>query len=477
VSVRSTKIVATLGPAVDDLIGDLIAAGVDAVRVNFSHGSHDEHARRIRQVRNAASDQGRFVAILADLQGPKIRIKGFAGASSIELTTNANFCIDCDAGDAAGGTDLVGTTYPRLAEEVAPGDVLVLGDGLVELSVDRISGRRIYCRVLTGGELGAGKGINKRGGGLSAPALTDKDRRDIAFACREGVDYIAVSFPRSAEDMIEARRLVEAQGSNCGLLAKLERAESVADPQNLDALILASDAVMVARGDLGIEIGDAALMGKQKQIILRAAQLNRPVVTATQMMESMISNPRPTRAEVMDVANAVVDGTDAVMLSAETAVGRYPLETVQRMVEVIQGAEASAVSARSEPAPYPCKAIDEGVALAAMTVAESLQGVRAVACLTSSGNTPRLMSRARSRLPIYALADNPRTLARVALFRGVHPELFETEHLDYELINEAAVTWLARKGAVRKGDRVILSKGDYRNVQGGTNTLKILEVA
>ncbi len=195
------------------------------------------------------------------------------------------------------------------------------------------------------------------------------------------------------------------------------------------------------------------------------------------MMESMIANPRPTRAEVMDVANAVVDGTDAVMLSAETAVGRYPLETVQRMVEVIEGAEASAVSARSEPAPYPCTAIDEGVALAAMTVAESLQGVRAVACLTSSGNTPRLMSRARSRLPIYALADNPRTLARVALFRGVHPELFETEHLDYELINEAAVTWLARKGTVSKGDRVILSKGDYRNVQGGTNTLKILEVA
>jgi pyruvate kinase len=331
--------------------------------------------------------------------------------------------------------------------------------------------------VLTGGTLGSGKGINKRGGGLSAKALTDKDVEDLAFACEQGVDYIAVSFPASEADMRQARELVAGHGANCGLVAKLERAEAVKDPATLDAIILASDAVMVARGDLGVEVGDAPLMGLQKLIIGRARALNRAVITATQMMESMITNPRPTRAEVMDVANAVVDGTDAVMLSAETAVGRYPVETVAAMVRVIEGAEETAQYTNAPTDSFRSSAIDESVAMAAMTVANTLSGVRAVACLTASGNTPKLMSRRRSRLPIYALAKDHKTLARVALFRGVHPALFETYDSEDGLVDHAAVEWLKQAGVVSSGDRVIISKGDRRHRQGGTNTLKVLEVS
>jgi pyruvate kinase len=311
---------------------------------------------------------------------------------------------------------------------------------------------------------------------LSAQALTSKDLDDLAFACAQGVDYIAVSFPSSAADMEQARALIATHGANCGLVAKLERAEAVADPATLDAIILASDAVMVARGDLGIEVGDAPLMGLQKLIISRARALNRAVITATQMMESMIENPRPTRAEVMDVANAVVDGTDAVMLSAETAVGRYPVETVAAMVRVIEGAEATAHYTQAPTDGFKSAAIDESVAMAAMTVANTLSGVRAVACLTASGNTPKLMSRRRSRLPIYALANDHRTLARVALFRGVHPALFETYASADGSVDQAAVEWLKQAGVVEPGDLVIISRGDRRHRAGGTNTLKVLEV-
>lgn len=473
---RRTKIVATLGPASDSAIEDLARSGVDVFRVNFSHGSLSAHARRIRAVRATADRLGRFLAVMADLQGPKIRIGGFANTESIELAPGDSFAIDSALGAGAGTEAQVSTTYRRLAADVSKGDVLVMGDGLIELEVVRSSGARVECRVVTGGALLPGKGINKRMGGLSAPALSRKDESDLAFACECGVDYVAVSFPRSAADMARARQLVDRVGANCRLVAKVERAEAVADEATLDNLIRASDSVMVARGDLGIEIGDAALMAVQKRVIERARTLNRSVITATQMMDSMIHNPRPTRAEVMDVANAVVDGTDAVMLSAETAVGRYPVETVQTMVRVIEGAEATEhLQARIHNRP-PCDAIDEAVALAAMTAAANLSRVRALACLTATGNTPRLMSRIYSTLPIYALAADKRALARVALFRGVQPVLFETGDIDDDLVNEAAIRWLKRDGAVSAGDRVILSKGDFRNVQGGTNTLKIVEV-
>ncbi len=473
---RRTKIVATLGPASDAVIEDLASNGVDVFRVNFSHGTRDEHARRIQAVRDAANRLGRFIAVMADLQGPKIRIGSFANTESVELAAGDPFSIDSALGAGDGTETQVSTTYQRLAHDVSPGDVLVVGDGLIELEVARTAATRVECKVATGGTLLPSKGINKRMGGLSAPALSGKDESDLAFACECGVDYVAVSFPRNADDMTRARDLVNRLGATCRLVAKVERAEAVADEETLDNLIRASDSVMVARGDLGIEIGDAALMAVQKRVIERARTLNRSVITATQMMESMINNPRPTRAEVMDVANAVVDGTDAVMLSAETAVGRYPVETVQTMVRVIQGAEATEhLQARIRNRPT-CSGIDEAVALAAMTAAANLAGVRALACLTATGNTPRLMSRIYSTLPIYALAPDKRALARVALFRGVQPVLFETGDIDDDLINDAAIRWLKRDGAVTAGDRVILSKGDYRNVQGGTNTLKIVEV-
>ncbi len=454
-----------------------MASGVDVFRVNFSHGTVEDQGHRIRAVRQAAERLGRFVAIMADLQGPKIRVGGFAHRHSIELQPGEAFAIDAALKADAGDERQVGTTYDQLAEDVAPGDVLVVGDGLIELEVQGTEGLRVDCRVLAGGTLHPAKGINKRSGGLSAPALTDKDRSDLELACRHGVDYIAVSFPRSASDMHHARELVQQTGANCRLVAKIERAEAVASEDTLDGLILASDSVMVARGDLGIEIGDAALMAVQKRVIERARTLNRSVITATQMMESMIENARPTRAEVMDVANAVVDGTDAVMLSAETAIGRHPVETVRTMGRLIQGAEATEhLQARITNRPQ-CTDIDEAVAVAAMAAASHLYGLRAVACLTATGNTPHLMSRYYSNLPIYALASDRRALARVALFRGVQPVLFEAGDINDDMVNDEAISLLKRDGVVIAGDRVILSKGDFRDVQGGTNTVKILEVS
>ena len=472
---RATKVVATLGPASDSHIDQLVASGVDVFRLNFSHGTHEDHEFRISAIREAAQKHNRYVAILGDLQGPKIRIGGFS-EGSVDLEQGASFAIDSRIAKGEGNKEEVGSTYPMLAGQVKPQDVLVLGDGEIELEVTDVSTQRIGCRVLVGGRLSGSKGINLRGGGLSVSALTEKDFDDIDFACRHQLDYVAVSFVRCAHDLHRARELARRQYGRCGIVAKLERSEAVSCDETLDKIIQASDAVMVARGDLAIEIGDAALMGMQKRIIRRARELNRSVITATQMMESMVSNPKPTRAEVMDIANAVLDGTDAVMLSAETAAGAFPVEAVKQMVQIIRGAESSHSTERSA-VEYRCETIDESVAMAAMSVAETLDDVTAVACLTASGNTPRLMSRRRSRLPIYALADNADTLARVALFRGVHPRMFRSEDIDFEQVNEAALVQLKDDGTVSSGDRVVLSKGDLRNVQGGTNTMKIMEVA
>ncbi len=473
---RSTKIVATLGPASDRKIRELINAGVDVFRLNFSYGAHEEHAARIANIRSAASETGRHVAILADLQGPKIRIGGFASDESFELAPGDEFSIDPALPQNGGNRKQVSTKFTALAEQVSPEDVLLLGDESLELKVVDVTGSRVNCVVVTGGEVRAGKGINLRGGGLYAATPTARDIEDLKFACDQGVDYLAISFTSSADDLKTARKLVEERGSACAIVAKIEKAEAVASDANMDAIIKASDAVMVARGDLAIEIGEAALMGMQKHIIRRSRELNRCVITATQMMESMVENAHPTRAEIMDVSNAVLDGTDAVMLSAETATGKYPVETVQAMVRVILGAESTPFAAPQTSLDHDCEAIDESIALAAMTVAEHLADVRAVGCLTSSGNTPKLMSRSRSRLPIYALGNNPRTLSRAALYRGVHPRLFETNSYDYALVNEAVVEFLVQIGAVARGDVVILSKGDLEDVQGGTNTLKVLEV-
>ena len=473
---RATKIVATLGPASDSRIEDLIRAGVDVFRLNFSYGSHAEHATRIAGIRAAAGRVGRHVAILADLQGPKIRIDGFTGGKSHVLSPGSEFAIDPALPRDGGDIRQVATRFAALADQVKVGDCLLLGDESLELEVRSVVDGRVDCVVVTGGEVRAGKGINLRGGGLSATTPTEQDIRDLKFVCGQGVDFLAISFTSSAADLERARRLVAESGASCAIVTKIEKAEAVASDAHLDAIIRASDAVMVARGDLAIEIGEAALMGMQKHIIRRSRELNRCVITATQMMESMVQHAHPTRAEIMDVSNAVLDGTDAVMLSAETATGKYPVETVQAMARVIEGAESTPFAAPQTSLDHDCESIDESIALAAMNIAEHLADVRAVACLTATGNTPKLMSRSRSRLPIYALGKIPATLSRVALYRGVHPRLLDTDNMDYARINEAVMDFLVQIGAAANGDVVILSKGDLQDVQGGTNTLKVLQV-
>lgn len=476
---RRTKIVSTLGPATDEpgVLERLILAGVNVVRLNFSHGSPEEHRARANAVRELASKHGLYVAVLGDLQGPKIRIARFA-KGPIKLALGDTFSLDADLATEAGDQHQVGIDYKELPRDVNPGDLLLLDDGRVVLRVDAVVGNRINTTVTVAGKLSNNKGINRQGGGLTAPALTDKDYADIKTAVSIGVDYLAVSFPRSAEDMNLARSLVKEAGGDIALVAKIERAESVETDEVLDGIIKASDAVMVARGDLGVEIGDASLIGVQKHIIARARALNRCVITATQMMESMINSSLPTRAEVFDVANAVLDGTDAVMLSAETAAGQFPVETVEAMVRVIMGAEKTEEHHKAlqrEPSSGRV-AIDQAIAAASMFTANQMQGVAAIVCMTETGATPLLMSRYGSRLPIFAMSPHERTLCRAALYRGVETVLFKNENLTFAESNQKAIDTLLAKNIVKAGDLVIISKGDIAHVHGGTNTMKILEV-
>ena len=475
---RRTKIVATLGPATDgaDVLARIIAAGVDVTRLNFSHGSAEDHLERARLVRETATKQGRFVALLADLQGPKLRIARFSN-HKITLTRGQTFVLDATMDKENGTEERVGIDYENLINDVSPGDILVLDDGRIEMEVTAVEEHSITSTVLIGGPLSDNKGLNKRGGGLSAEALTEKDKQDIVTAARLGADYVAVSFVRTAQDIHIARQLLKEAGSDAGLVAKIERAELAHDNDALDEVISASDAVMVARGDLAVEIGDAEMVGVQKHIIARARVLNRAVITATQMMESMITNPMPTRAEVSDVANAVMDYTDAVMLSAETAVGDYPLEAVESMVRVCMGAERHPSMHQSQHRIHQDMAqIDEAIALSAMYAANHLQGVAAIICLTETGSTPRLMSRIKSSLPIFAFSRNHSTQHRVALYRGVQTVPFDSDELANEHVNALAVEKLKEHGVIKDGDLVILTKGDYANAQGGTNSMKIVRV-
>ncbi|GEN25327.1 pyruvate kinase [Halomonas cupida] len=476
--IRRTKIVATLGPASDreGVLEKMLKAGVDVVRLNFSHGSADDHRRRLGEVREIAERLGRSVAALGDLQGPKIRIARFA-EGAVQLTEGALFVIDVSLDRDAGNVDRVGCEYRELADDVTAGDRLLLDDGRVVLDVDRVEGSEIHTRVVVGGKLSNNKGINKQGGGLSAPALTDKDKQDLKTAMEIGVDYLAVSFPRSAEDMLEARRLLGEAGKEIGLVAKLERAEAVADDETLDGIIEASEAVMVARGDLGVEIGDAKLIGTQKRIIKHARSHNRAVITATQMMESMIESPLPTRAEVFDVANAVLDATDAVMLSAETAAGDFPVETVEAMNRVCLGAERERIAQESGHRIHEgFERIDETIALSAMYAANHLSGVAAIACMTSTGYTPLIASRIRSGLPIVGLAHNPLAQRRMALYRGVISLPFDTSEMTADELNDRALERIVSHAIADIGDHVILTRGDHMNAHGGTNTMKILDI-
>lgn len=476
-SYRRTKIVATIGPASssEPVLGQLLEAGTDVFRLNFSHGSPAQHQANADRIRRLSRQLGREVALLGDLQGPKIRIRSFAD-KAVELRSGEPFTLDCELPDGAGNAGEVGVDLESLPECVVPGDTLLLDDGRLSLQVEAVTGRRVVCRVVLGGLLSDRKGLNKLGGGLSAPALTEKDKNDLANAATLGLDYLAVSFPSRVEDILQARELLGVAGSEAGIIAKIERAEAV-EAGVLDALIEASDGVMVARGDLGVEVGDAALVGFQKQIISRARRLDRTVITATQMMESMIHSPIPTRAEVFDVANAVLDGTDAVMLSAETATGEYPVQTVEAMSRTCIGAEQQReIRKSSHRIDRTFHRVDEAIALSAVYAANHLEAVAGIICLTESGATPLWASRLSSGLPIFACSRNEKTLRRVSLFRGVTPIRFDPTEYPATDVAKAAISVLKERGLVRSGDRLILTRGSLAGVGGNTTTLQIGQV-
>lgn len=471
--IRRTKIVATLGPASRDpkVLDRMIEAGVDVVRLNFSHGSAEEHIQAAELVRSLAKARGRAVGVMVDLQGPKIRIGRFQDGK-VTLAEGQRFILDadCKLGDAT----RVGLDYPDLVQDVSRGDTLLLDDGRVELWVEEVEGNEVICKVVRGGVLSNNKGINRKGGGLSAGALTDKDIEDIKVAAQLKADYLAVSFARSAADIQQAREILRAAGGNAWLLAKIERAEAVAAlPEILDA----SDAIMVARGDLGVEVGDAAVPALQKKMIRMARERNKPVITATQMMESMIDNPIPTRAEVSDVANAVLDGTDAVMLSAETAVGKYPIEAIAAMHRVCVEAEKEV-----ERPQFPHKITGEGIVRVDEAIAKSAAftalhlNVKAIAAMTQSGATALWISRISTHVPIYALTPEVETRRKVTLFRGVYPIDFRASSNDRDQLLAEAEEELRRRGAVRNGDLILLTIGEPIGKPGGTNTLKIVRV-
>lgn len=471
---RRTKIIATIGPATDtpEVLDRLIAAGTDVIRINFSHGDWVDQKQRINLIRELSAKHGRYVAILGDLQGPKIRIRRFAD-SQVELKEGQTFVLDSALGRDEGTAEQVGVAYVGLVDDVDVGDTLLLDDGHLNMLVESTEGTRIVCSVVVGGILGNNKGINRHGGGLSAPALTDKDREDILHAAEVDVDWLAVSFVRNADDMHEARKLLRDAGGKGYLVAKIERHEAI---ENLDSIIDASNAVMVARGDLGVEIGYARLTGLQKKIIRHARQRHKVAITATQMMESMISSRIPTRAEVSDVANAVMDGTDAVMLSAETAVGEFPVKAVETMAEICVGAEAYKLTSnkmRRDDGRYDY--IDQAIAMAVMHTATHMD-VNALIAMTESGSTALWMSRIRSDIPIYAFSRQIQTLRRIALYRGVFPVLFDAPPARGDDLYKQLFERLLELKKVEEGDLVVFTKGDMRGVAGGTNAMTILRV-
>ena len=473
---RKTKILATLGPATDDLavLKGIIEAGVNAVRCNFSYGTLDDHRKRVEDVRRIAKELGRTVGIIADLQGPKIRVAKFKNGS-VMLEDGAEFIVDADLDKDAGNNKQVGTDYKALPKDVKKGDVLLLDDGKLVFTVKEVKGNKVICHVDIGGKLSNNKGINKKDGGLTAPALTDKDKADLKVAASLNVDFVAVSFPRDAADMQEARGLLDKENSQAALVAKIERTEAVT---NIDAIIQACEGIMVARGDLAVEIGDENVPGVQKHIIKRARDLDRFSITATQMMESMIENSAPTRAEVSDVANAVIDGTDAVMLSAESAAGKYPIQTVQAMAKVCVAAEEGPVMGhyfQDRMQKRASKRGDESIAMATMYTARHLD-VKAILALTESGSSALWMSRIHCRIPIFALTRNVETQGLVTLYRGVEPIHFDSTRMPKDYVNRAAVDELVNRKVVKEGDLAILTSGDHMGEHGGTNKMKIVRV-
>ncbi len=474
---RATKIVATLGPACSEpaLLEQMLRAGVNVVRLNFSHGQAQDHIERARLVREVSKRVGREVAIMADLQGPKIRVGKFA-EGRVSLQPGQKFVMDA-ARTELGDIDAVGLDYKALPREVKSGDVLLLNDGLIVIVVDAVKGDAIHTTVRLGGELSNNKGINKQGGGLAAAALTAKDMEDIRTAMSFEADYVAVSFPKSATDMEMARQLCNVSagenGHKPGLIAKIERAEAI---PHLEEILLASDGIMVARGDLAVEVGNAAVPALQKRMIKMAREYDKVVITATQMMESMISNPVPTRAEVSDVANAVLDGTDAVMLSGETAAGKYPLETVIEMAKICHAAEANEdFVLEADFTGKTFQRIDQSIAMGALFTAHHL-GAKAIVAMTDSGSTPLWMSRHLIQLPIYALTSKVATQRRMTLYRNVRP-LFMDTSADRDTALAEVEGNLKERGLVQKGDIYAITCGEPMGAPGGTNMLKICQVS
>ncbi len=474
---RQTKIVATLGPSssTPEMMERLIAAGVDVVRLNFSHGTAQDHIDRAAMVRAAAERAGKAVAIMADLQGPKIRVGKFADGKTL-IKSGQQFILDA-ARTELGDNDAVGLDYKELPRDVKPGDTLLLNDGLLVLTVDEVLGEQVITTVKIGGVLSNNKGINKQGGGLTAPALTGKDIEDIKTAMSFQCEYLAVSFPKSATDMEMARQLANVAGEKWrhkpGLIAKIERSEAI---PALEGIVKASDGIMVARGDLAIEVGNATVPALQKKMIKLARSLDKLTITATQMMESMIVNPVPTRAEVSDVANAVLDGTDAVMLSAETAAGQYPVETVEAMASICLEAErAEEVTIDADFTNKRFGRIDQSIAMGALFTAYHL-GCKAILALTESGSTALWMSRYRSHTPIFGLTSQPVTQRRMALYRNVQP-LLMPNFGDRDQALAAAEKILVDRGVLKPGDTYAITCGEPMGYPGGTNMLKVCRVA
>ncbi len=469
---RSTKIVATLGPASSDpaVLEKMIRAGVDVVRLNFSHGTAEDHLKRAQLVKDVGRDCGRTVGIMADLQGPKIRVGKFADGK-IMLEKGQSFVLDAEI--EMGNAERAGLDYKELPRDVAAGAVLLLDDGKIVLDVVNVRGTEVHTVVRHGGVLSNNKGINRQGGGLTAPALTAKDMEDIKTASRLKADYLAVSFPKTGADMYMARELMRAAGGKALLIAKIERAEAI---PALEEIMKACDGIMVARGDLAVEVGDASVPALQKRMIRMAREHNKLTITATQMMESMISSPIPTRAEVSDVANAVLDGTDAVMLSAESASGRYPVEAIEAMDRIcIEAEQSQPVNLDQDFLNRLFTRVDQSIAMAALFTAFHLK-VKAIASLTESGSTALWMSRLNCGVPIYALTAQTSTRYRVSLFRDTYPLVVRYVGHDREELLREAENVLIASGVVEDGDLIVLTIGEPIGKAGGTNTMKIVKV-
>ena len=471
---RRTRIVATLGPATDppEILEAVLRAGVDVVRLNFSHGDPSAQVARGEAVRAMALKIGREIGILADLPGPKIRVETFANGK-VALKAGNRFDLVASLDVPPGDETQVGVSYLELPGDVVPGDVLLLDDGVVQLEVTAVEGERIVTTVLNDCFLSNRKGLNKQGGGLSLGAITEKDRELIVVAAGMNVDFIAVSFCRNAEDMNEARRVAKAHGSNAALVAKIERAEAI---ENLTEIVDASDVVMVARGDLGVEIGDAELPGLQKKIIREAVAREKVVITATQMLQSMVDSPIPTRAEVLDVANAVIDGTDAVMLSQESAAGSWPVKAVEAMARICVGAEKQFVADTDfEAARRGLERADQAIAMATMFLSEHI-GVRGVVAMTESGGTARFLSRFRSSVPIFAFSRHGPARRKMALMRDVFPMDYDSRGQTPREAARGSIRLLVEAGLLQPGDRVVFTSGEHMETRGATNTLRLLEI-